>query len=354
MQVRADLSVVFMLSLIAVAPAGAGTPSSSECERLRDQALEAMRVGFITKDNPAVRVAAIEAMEASGLPRVLPWLRLALDDPAPPVRFAALLALGRLEDAGSRSEIESRLQDDNPNVRLASLFALHRLGDDRRTGKLASYLLNHEEAAVRRNAALVFGFMRSEGAIKMLARAMSDRDMGVRHYALEGLVRLGNPEARQELMFMTNSGVGSEEVFAVLALGTTKDRQYLDTYRYKLNNGVHTETRLAAAHALGLIGSAEGFDLSMRSLANPDVRQNDGMDPIPDQVARIRIMAATALGSIGKPEALNALVKAMEDGNDPRLAQAAARAVMEIIAPLHHEGFPFRARTESSGSPGGR
>ncbi|MGB0716064.1 MAG: HEAT repeat domain-containing protein, partial [Phycisphaerae bacterium] len=194
---------------------------------------------------------------------------------------------------------------------------------------------------VRRNAALVFGFMNSKGAVKMLARAMSDRDEGVRHYALEALSRQGNPEAQQELVFMTNSGVGSEEVFALQALGAARATECNDTFRYKLANAVHMETKLAAAWALGRTGSKEGVSLAKRALMNPTVRENDMKDPIADQVARVRIMAATALGAMGDPSTLKVLASVMSDDADPRLVQAAARAIVEILRPLDRVGLPF-------------
>ena len=127
-------------------------------------------------------------------------------------------------------------------------------------GPCVSMRLKHnDDPAVRRNTALVLGLMDEPGAVKLLARAMKDRDTGVQHHALEAMARLGNPEAKQELAFMTAAGVGSEETFAVRALSNTGDRKYLDTLRYKLESAAHLETRLEAARGLGKFGVDYGF-----------------------------------------------------------------------------------------------
>ncbi|MBU0718002.1 MAG: HEAT repeat domain-containing protein, partial [Planctomycetes bacterium] len=51
----------------------------------------------------------------------------------------------------------------------------------------------------------------------------------------------------------------------------------------------------------------------------------------PDQVLRIRQLAAAALGAIGRPEALPALGKLFEDSSDARIRVSAAKAILEII-----------------------
>ena len=81
------------------------------------------------------------------------------------------------------------------------------------------------------------------------------------------MARLGSREARQELTFMASSGIGSEEVFAITALAHTRDPRSLDTFRYKLGTAANLETKLAAARALGLLGSDEGFEVALGALS---------------------------------------------------------------------------------------
>ncbi|MHC5112214.1 MAG: HEAT repeat domain-containing protein, partial [Planctomycetota bacterium] len=225
--------VVITIALSVCATAWAGSPNTANRREIKQRAFDGLKAAVTYEYNPGIRVAAVEAMEAAETEDALPWIRLALRDDYPAVRFAACLAVARLKDKTSLETVQSLIRDKDANVQVAALLACHALGDDAKTAKMPPYLLDHEDVAVRRNAAMVFGLFDSEGAVKILARAMSDKDNGVREYALEALARHRNPEGEQELVFMTNTGVGSDEVFAINALATTRDKKYRDTYLYK-------------------------------------------------------------------------------------------------------------------------
>lgn len=333
-----------VLILVAL-PAGCAQPpmAGTGINRvpLKRRALECLKAAVAYKANPAVRVEAVEALESSGCEEALPWIRSALSDDHPAVRFAACTALGRLGDGVVEPRLRDRVQDEDAGVQVAALFALHRLGHTERTGRIPTYLLQHEDVTVRRNAALVLGLLDEPGAIRVLARAMKDPDAGVRHHALEAMARLGNREAKQELTFMANAGVGSEEVFAIHALSGTGDPVYVDTFRYKLATGTHVETRLAAAGGLGRLGSDEGFTVARRALTIDRAVHDDLEDPAAGQIMRIRQLAAHALGAMGRLDALPALERLMEDAADPRVQVSAARAVLEILEADHQKGLPF-------------
>lgn len=311
---------------------------------LRQRAMAALKAGIRYQHNPAVRVASIEALESSGPIEARAWIRSALVDEHAAVRFAACVAVGRLGDQGALQQVRDRAGDKDASVRVAALFALHRLGYTKRTGEMATYLLRHGDAAVRRNAALLLGLLNEPGAVKVLAGAMRDGDAGVRQHALEAMARLGNREAKQELTFMANAGVGSEEVFAIAALAGTGDRAYFDTFRYKLSTAAHRETRLAAARGLGLLGSDLGFDVVLKALeTDSDVRE-DPNDPAAAQVLRVRLLAVTALGAIGRREGLTVCSRLMAEPGDPRIQVAAAKAVLEILEEQRRWVLPASAR----------
>ena len=317
---------------------------------LRPRALDCLKAASRYDHNPVVRVAAVEAFESSGCDEARPWIRLALLDQEPAVRFAACAAVAQLADKSAGGVVHDLADDEDGSVRVAALVALHRLGDTRRTNRLPPYLLDHEDVTVRRNAAMMLGRMGEPGAIKILARAMRDPDPGVRHHALEALARLGNPEARQELTFMANTGVGSEEVFAINALAATGDSLYRDTFLYKLGTATHLETRLAAAHGLGLLGWDEGFQVALRALRPRRPRIWDPNDPPEDQILRVRLLAIGALGAIGRTDALAELERLLpkpwntERGRDPRIQLAAARAILEILKANRESVLPSATR----------
>jgi HEAT repeat protein len=211
------------------------------------------------------------------------------------------------------------------------------------TGRMPSYLLEHQEVTVRRNAALLLGMLGEPSAIKVLAHAMKDADSGVRHHALEALARLGNREAKQELAFMTNSGIGSEEVFAINALSATGDPTYIDTFRYKLATAAHIETRLAAAAALGRHGLDDGFEVARQGLRVTRPVHNDPDDPPAGQIMRIRQLATAAFGAMGRLDALPVLQEVTKTSRDPRVQVSAARAILDILAADRERGLPFSA-----------
>lgn len=310
---------------------------------LKRRALECLEAAVGYEPNPAVRVEAVEALASSGCGEGLPWIRSALLDEHPAVRFAACVAVGRLGDTVAVGGVRRCLDDEDASVRVAALFALHRLGHSEGTGRIPTYLLNHEDVAVRRNAALVLSWLDEPSAVRVLARAMRDRDAGVRQHALEAMARYGNREARQELTFMTNAGIGSEEVFAIGALAQTGDPVYLETLRYKLATATHLETRLAAARGLGRLGSDEGFDVALRALGTARPLTDDPNDPPAGQVLRVRQMAAAAFGAIGRIKALPRLRQVMEDPSDPRVQVSAARAILEILEADRARALPFAA-----------
>ncbi len=308
--------------------------------RLQRRAEECLKAAIRYAPSPAVRVEAVEALQHVGRDE-LPWIRSALLDDHPAVRFAACLAIGQVADSGAQTGIQRCLDDPDASVRVAALFARHRLGHTERTGEIAGYLLEHSDAAVRRNAALVLGLMDERSATKILAKAMKDPDRGVRDHALEAMARLGNPEARQELAFMTNAGHGSEEVFALTALAATRDPAFLDTFRYKLANAPHVETRLAAARGLGFLGDDAGLKIALQALRSPPPSAASNADSADEPALRIRQLAAGALGAIGRTQALPALEQLMEKSPDPRVQVSAAWAILEIADPKRRERGPF-------------
>lgn len=343
------IQIALAVTMLAVLPGGCVSPrpirTTQDHPEYRRRAMESLRAAIRYGQNPVVRAEAVEALEMDASHETLPWIRTALIDPHPAVRFAACVAVGRVRDAISLRAVRNCADDNNCSVRAAAMFALHRLGDESRSSQLPSYLLGGNDITCRRNAALVLGLLDEPSAIKALARAMKDPDFGVRHHALEAMVRLGNPEARHELAFLTSSGVGSDEVFAINALSVTGDRTYADTFRYKLATAPHVETKLAAARALGTLGIPDGFAFSLEALTSEPVIRADSNDPASEQTLRVKQMAIAALGAIRNTDALPTLAKIIDANRDPRVQVSAARAMLEILGAYGRRPLPLRTST---------
>ncbi|GMU36177.1 MAG: HEAT repeat domain-containing protein [Phycisphaerae bacterium] len=304
---------------------GRGGTSSS-----LDLARECLRRAVVYPDNPVVRAAAVEAMAGAEDQALCPRIRLALLDEHPGVRFAACAAVGDLKDESAGAAARKLLDDPDASVRAAALYARHRLGHRERSGELVDLLLTHSDSLVRCNAAMLLGRLGEPSAVQPLARAMRDKDPRVQDFALEALAALGVEEARSQLHYMAHSGIGSQEAFAVGALGTTRNPTDAELLREKLGNASHLETRLAAARALGRLGKRDGLDLAVKGLSFNRPRREEAEDAPEAQRVRIRAMAAAALGDIGDPAALPALARILERGEDPRLQVAAAGAILKI------------------------
>ncbi len=342
-------TLALLLTTLALTGCASTGTRASRFDRveLKQRSIRCLQQAIQFDQNPAVRLEAVEAFQYVPRDDALPWIRTALDDKHPAVRFAACVALGQMNDGLSLRRIEARVDDENASVQVAALFALHRLGNRERSGELPTFLLRHDDAAVRRNAALLLGMLDDKSAIKIMARAMSDSDEGVRHHALEAMARLGNVEARRELALMTRSGVGSEEVFAITALAGAKDPRSIDTFRYKLHNAAHLETRLAAARALGEMGKQDGLETAMHALTGRRKLVNDPNDPPEQQILRARQMAAAAIGAIGSDKALPQLVPLLDDSVDLRLQVSAAAATLQILSRTSTVGATLPARATS-------
>ncbi len=314
-------------------------------QALRERATECLKRGARYDYLPSVRCQAIESLQDVAPEVGLPWIRHGLTDRHPAVRFAACMALGSLQHADSRECVVKLLQDPDDSVRAAAIFVLHRLGDTSHTALLAAYLKEHEDLAVRRNAALILGRLGEDGAIPLLAGMVNHADDGLHAQALESLALLGNEQAAQQLTFVANSGNGAEEVFAINALAMTRNPRFKGTFEYKLKRGDFRETKLAAARALGEVGVATGpgdaLDEALDGIRFNRPQRGIEHDPPENQVLRIKQMAAAALGAIGDPRALPPLADILEEDADPRVQVAAARAVLRIIERLEASSLPF-------------
>lgn len=284
----------------------------------------------LTDANPVVQVRAIEAMQQVAPQRAMATIHELLFSKIAPVRFAALMAVGALKHAGSRQRVASLLTDPDAHVQVAALFALHRLGDTSRSGQLASMLRTHANPAVRANAALAFGRLGDPRAVQPLQQALRDKDESVQLQAMESLVLLGDKKAVGRLGFIAMSSTGQKMVFALLALRSSRRAEARDVFMEKFLNDRYDEVRLAAAAGLGRCGDARGLPFAIERLQRFSPRSSD-VDPPAVQAARVKTLAALAIGECGKTSALPALEQALKSETDLSVRVAVARAALAIL-----------------------
>jgi HEAT repeat protein len=346
----AVLGAAVILSASGCGPDAAGPVLMGEVSpvQLRERAWECLTLGVRYPDLATVRVQSIEALQEVGGPDALPWIRQALHDEVPAVRFAAAMALGTARDKVAEPAIRKLAASGTPTDRVGAAFALHRLGYRQYSAELAHFLSSGKDWEVRRNAALALGRLEDPGAMKLLYRAMRERDLGLRLNTLEALALLGSDEARTTLYAQAYAGLGAEETFAVQALAQTRDPKYKDLFAERMKTSAHQETRLAAARGLGLLGDASGFDLAMRA-TRFTATKGEKHDPAPNKTLRVRQLAVHALGAIRDKRALPRLQELLNTEGEPRLQVAAAKAILEIVAASPLAGKPLPAPPPADG-----
>lgn len=276
-------------------------------------------------DEALLRMHAVEG--AKSMPdRALPMVQLALNDPNPAVRFAALVTTGRLQldSLGARA---LRLADDPEQpayVQAAALFAADRCGKEADLGRLASMLWS-PDTGLRSNAALLFGLSEEPGAVPVLLDAAEapmdrsepvDREL-VRLQITEALLNLGHEPSLKALRGAAYSSHDEVRILAVLMLGKAGDGGMTGNLIGFLAKDP-VEFRLAAAESLARLGSLEGLPVMLAA-------SEDAVHPT------VRSQAAFALGqATGDERAVRNLVRLLDDP-EPRVRIAAAAATLEAI-----------------------
>ena len=137
---------------------------------------------MVDSEDPAVRLAVVEALGDMTTNAVLPTLSMALHDPEAEIRVAALEAVASLEDAAMIGRIEGLLYDPDRRVRLAAFEALADLGNETAVHALAG-LVGDPDARVRFDAIAALADIGGESAGLYLEQARYDPDSRIRRYA---------------------------------------------------------------------------------------------------------------------------------------------------------------------------
>ncbi len=309
-----------------VAPAG----GSAQPDGLRQRAIECLKRGARYPYLASVRAAAVEALGDRGGPESLTWVRAALNDESPAVRFSAAMALGTRRDEVAVPALRKLYAEGEPTDRIGAIYALHRMGDMQHTEELAKALLSGTSFAERANAALVLGRLGGEGATRLLSLALNDTNPAMRVNVLEAMALQRNEYAIETMHANAYGGIGAEEVFALNTLANLRDAKYANLFRLRMESALHLESKLAAARGLGLLGNASGYDLALQALTFRATKP-DKTESADNQTQRVHQIAAHALGAIGDPRALPDLSRLMNGADDPRTQVAAANAILAIL-----------------------
>ena len=89
--------------------------------------------------------------------------------------------------------------------------------------------------------------------------------------------------------------------------------------------------------------------MARKSLGFDGPARRDESDPPEMKIMRVRQLAAHALGTIGRIEALPALRERMNNDDDPRVQLAAAMAIVQLTNGIAPGDVPFHRRVAATG-----
>lgn len=284
---------------------------------LRDAARDEILAGIHSSDE-VIRANSIEAAQDAHLTEAFPAIIEALSDKQPVVRFAACMAVGELQIHDAYQKVLSMLTDPDPHVQVGVRFALHKLGNTSHSNDLEQFARSPDRY-VRGDVALALGMLGEPSARKILVpMAESDREGGVRLQAAEALWRLGDQEGLDILVEGSISEYPDDQVISVLALAEPGDTRVIPHIQGKLaSDPKQPEIGLAAARALGMLGSDAGYTVAMDGAKS--------IDP------RLKSMGALALGAIGRADSQPTLATLLKDPSQP-VRIAAATAILQLKA----------------------
>lgn len=288
-------------------------------DTLQQRARTTLAAAF-DSSNPVVRAQTLEASVRTNDPQLLARASAALKDKNSFIRFAGAMAVGDAKIRSLYREVFALRNDNDPNVQVAVRYAMHRLGDKRLSSELSSFT-KHPSKGVRANTAMVLGRIGEPTAVRILRPMLNDPEPAVFLTAAESLWRLGNEQGLEMLVSGTVSKYPDDQMLCVIALAQPKDSRVKENLIGKLvldqDGDGYLEVQLAAARALGMIGSDAGFGIARGAAMRPDPRH--------------RTLAALALGEIGRPDCQATLAYLM-NAPEEEVKVAAATGVLELGA----------------------
>jgi HEAT repeat protein len=211
----------------------------------------------------------LAALWEIGEPAV-PLLIDALRGGIPPVRVMAGLALGGIGDSRAIEPLVTILRDRNEDedLRQSMGLALQCMGEAALEPMLA-FLRSRGEDTTKVSAVINLGSM-GEPAIKGLIDALRDDDVGVRNWAVFGLVSTGHTKAIEAIRSMPEEKDMTTRTDIATLLGFF-DPPSLDRLLSMIKNFNDTNRRLAAI-ALGNTGDCNAVE-SLAHAARSDLNE---------------------------------------------------------------------------------
>ncbi|WP_280152038.1 HEAT repeat domain-containing protein [Piscinibacter sp. XHJ-5] len=313
-----DPQVTDLQQRLASTDAGVRRVALLDFADVEDETLLPAIAALLRQDpDPALRAEAARALAGWDDGNVVDALADALAD-EPGVREAAAQALAELKDAAAGSRLVHRVGHEDGFVCAAVLRALKELRIAAAAGP-ATAALAHADAAVRREAVGVLGWLRHAPALPELAHlAQGDGDAEVRR-AATGSLGLADPDRAASVLPALCAALRDaawqvrEEAATTLGklaqpLEAGAQRAAACSALRQAMEDDYWQVRLRAARSLGRLRDATSLPVLIEALTH--------------RAGNLRKEAAIALGEVGDVRALPALDAADADP-DPEVRKAA-------------------------------
>lgn len=271
----------------------------------------------IDDENPKVRLEATYALGVIARPPLAAddqqRLIKALDHYDPAVRAAAARVIGRLQIAAAGDALMKAVNDSNADVRYAAMRALGAIKDVRAVQAVTDQFNYYRKGEGAWAALDALAHLAQPASAPLFKQHLVDKDPFLRRAAAEGLGRLGDASATEDLVRCATTDE-SEMVRAAMAFALAKFGRH---YVTRIVDTMDSPKMVAQAQEYLIeLGPSITKDLFPRLLES---------DP------GIRAGVAEVLGIIGGEDAVAALQPVTQD-RDANVAAAAKRAIARIKA----------------------
>jgi HEAT repeat protein len=242
-------------------------------------------------------------------PAAIPEIQRALSSGETEVRFIATQALAEIGTKDAVVPLAAMLSDPDVAIRRVAAAALRDIADERVLQQIAN-ALNDPDWQVYHAARDALANVGAP-AVPILLTALASPNPRVSSMASEAIVRIGDP-ALQMLQGALYSGSEIEARWAAIAMGGIGFSAVPYARQVLLDRSAPVNARAMAALALGRTGSRDAIDPLITALANDE-------EPV-------KLEAIAALASLADERATGPLVQALLDPS-----QAVRDAAMDVL-----------------------
>ncbi len=298
---------------------------------------------------PQYQLRVIESLVDIGKDAIPTLIELAGSEEAGE-QLIACVAMGKSKDERCLESLIQLLSHQASTLRCQAAEALGELGDTKAIRALVP-LLKDPDANVRTNVAAALCKLPDERVVSPLMKSLKDQETSVRAYAIQGLGVCGDKTAVPALLDILNNNDDPELLLATCdALGRLGDPHAVDhliqflvvpesrEHQSLVLKVIDTVRRLQSPKAVPAL-----FDLLQSPETNIRLKTVEAIGQCKDKAAaeplesflakdssdEVRAAVAKAIGEIGDPESLPALVEALQDTFNVRLRSIIAMGAIK-------------------------